>query len=121
MAVVHWGKSKKTAWDPGRRMSSLLEWQVEHLHEAEKRLPRHHHSDIYVNAIQTEGEAAEYIRAVTEAIHAAHAEAEVLRTGRGRRKPTRGLEIAAMTDEHAERKQKTRARKKRSSKPKRKK
>ena len=56
MAVIHMGKSSTKAWNPNRPMSSLLAWQVEHLHEAEKRLPHHHHTDIYVNAIKTEGE-----------------------------------------------------------------
>jgi len=112
MAVIHWGKSSKSAWNPNRPMSSLLEWQIEHLYEAEKRLPRHHHTNIYVNAIRTEGEAAEYIRAVTEAIHAAHAEAERLRTQRAKRKPKGVVEIAAVADVAAERRQKSRTKRK---------
>ncbi|MGA7766078.1 MAG: hypothetical protein WCA27_07605 [Candidatus Sulfotelmatobacter sp.] len=60
-------------------MSSLLKMQIEHLHEAEKRLPLRHHSGIYINAIKTEGEAAKYIHAVTEAIHEAHEDAEATR------------------------------------------
>jgi hypothetical protein len=94
-------------------MSSLVAWQVEHFHEAEKRLPRQHHTDIYVNAIKTEGEAANYIRAVTEAIHNAHAEAEALRT-------RRGIEIAAGADEEAGRRRETRAKRQKKSTPKRK-
>lgn len=113
MAVIHMGKSTKEAWNPNRPVSSLLEWQVEHLHEAERRLPRHLHTDIYVNAITTEGEAAEYIQAVTEAIHQAHAAAEARRGQAARRRAKHPL-----ADETAERKQKSRAKKKRSRKPK---
>ena len=119
MPVIHWGKSRKGAWNPNRPMSSLLEWQVEHLHEAEKRLPRHHHTSIYVNAIKTEGEAAEYIRAVTGAIHKAHAEAEELRLQTARRGPQLVGDIAAVADEQTERKQKRQAKKKGARKPKR--
>jgi len=121
MAVIHMGKSSKKAWNPNRPMSSLLAWQVEHLHEAEKRLPRHHHTDIYVNAIKTEGEAAEYIQKVTESIHAVHAEVEKLRSQRAGRKPTRVIETAAVADDAAKRRRKSAAKKKSSPKPKRKK
>jgi hypothetical protein len=108
MALIPVHKPPNSAWNPNRPMSSLLKWQVEHLHEAEKRLPRQHHTDIYVNAIKTEGEAADYIRAVTEAIHNAHAEAL-----RARRTPKRrrGIEIAAVADEEAERRPESRANK----------
>lgn len=119
MAVIHMGKSSTRAWNPNRPMSSLLEWQLEHLQEAEKRLPRHHHTDIYVNAIKTEGEAATYIQAVTEAIHKAHAEVEAVRTQRARRKPSRVIKTAAVAEERAERRQKSRAKKKSARKPKR--
>ena len=125
MAVVHMGKSSTKAWNPNRLMSSLLAWQIEHLHEAEKRLPLHHHTNIYVNAIKTEGEAAAYIQAVTEAIHKAHAEAEELRISKHRRRPRLVGEavgdIAAMAEAKAESARKTRARKKSAAKPKRKK
>ena len=121
MAVIHMGKSSTKAWNPNRPMSSLLAWQLKHLHEAEKRLPMHHHTDIYVNAIKTEGEAAEYIQRVTEAIHKAHAEAELRRSRRGRRKPTRVVEIARVADEVSERRPKSRAKKKSSRTPKKKK
>jgi hypothetical protein len=92
-------------------MSSLLRTQVDHLREAESKLPVRYRSDIYVRALKTEGEAARYIRDVTEAIHAAHADAE-----RARRAPKRKrvIEIAAVADERAERE---RARKKRAPKP----
>jgi len=101
MTVIKVPKPPRSAYDPNRPVSSLLKMQVEHLYDAEKRLPSRYRSEVYVNAIRTEGEAANYIRAVTEAIHEAHADAE-----RARRAPkrTRGIEIAAVADERAERK-----------------
>ena len=86
----------QSAIDKDRPVSGLLKAQILHLHEAERRLPPRHHTDIYINAIKTEGEAAEYIRAVTEAIHDAHAAAEAKRA-----KPKRKgvIEIAAVADD----------------------
>ena len=100
MTLIHVPRPPEDAYDPARPISSLLKAQVEHLREAESKLPLRYRSERYVKAIQTEGEAAEYIREVTEAIHAAHEDAE-----RARRapKPKRGLEIAAVADERAER------------------
>ncbi len=94
--------------DPDRPVSSLLLAQVKHLREAEKGLPPKYHSGIFSHAIQTEGEAARYISAVTEAIHAAHddAAAERVRRVRTRR---RGITIAAVADEAAERAERKRS------------
>lgn len=119
MTVIKVPRPPQSAYDPDRPLSALLKMQIERLHEAEMRLPVRHQTDVYINAIKTEGEAANYIRAVTEAIHDAHDEAE-----RARRAPKRrhGLEIAAVADVRAERrlenkrrttKKNTRAKKKR--------
>ena len=86
----------ENAINKDRPVSGLLKAQILHLHEAERRLPLRHHTDIYINAIKSEGEAAEYIRAVTEAIHDAHA-AAAARRARPRRKDV--IEIAAVADE----------------------
>ena len=106
----------KDAYNPDRPMGSLLRSQVEHLREAESKLPlRYRHEiDTYIKAIKTEGEAATYIRKVTEAIHDAHADAE-----RARRAPKRDrvIEIAAVADERSERQPKS-ARKRRATKSK---
>lgn len=109
MALIHVPRPAKSAYDPDRPMSSLLKSQVDHLREAESKLPLRYRSEVYMRAVRTEGEAARYIRDVTEAIHAAHAEAH-----RARRVPKRKrvIEIAAVADERAER-----ARKKRPAKP----
>jgi hypothetical protein len=71
--------------------------QVEHMHVAEKRLPLGYRTDIYVNAIKTEGEAARYIAEVTSAIHRAHAEAAKKRIKLVPKRP-RTLQIAAAAD-----------------------
>lgn len=112
MALIHVPKAAENAYDPNRPVSSLLKSQIEHLKEAENKLPLSYRSEIYIKAIKTEGEAARYIRDVTEAIHLAHEDAE-----RARRAPRRKrvIEIAAAADEAAEQK---RASKQRASKSK---
>jgi hypothetical protein len=82
-------------FDPSRPVSSLLSTQIQHLHEAEKNLPPRYHSEHYIKAIRTEGEAAEYIRDVTEAIYRAHADAKA---GRARRARS-GISLAAAAEE----------------------
>jgi hypothetical protein len=106
----------KSVRDPNRPASSLLLAQVKHLREAEKNLPARYHSGIFSHAIQTESEAARYVQAVTEAIHAAHDDAAAERVRRAR-KPKRGIEIAAVADEAAERKAKNRSRSKKKGSP----
>lgn len=102
MTVFYFPKPR-SARDPNRPAGSLLLAQVKHLREAEKSLPPKYHSGIFSHAVQTEGEAARYVRAVTEAIHAAHDEAAAARVQRvPRRKGV--IEIAAVADEAAERK-----------------
>lgn len=100
MALIHVPRPEN-AWNPDRAANALLRKQVEHVHEAERRLPVRYRSDIYINAIKTEGEAAKYIRAVTEAIHDAHLDAAY-----ARRAPKRahGLDLGAAADSGSERK-----------------
>jgi hypothetical protein len=120
MALIKVPKPPKDAYDPDRPVGSLLKSQVEHMREAESKLPLRYRNEIqtYVKAVRTEREAARYIQAVTRAIHLAHEDAE-----RDRRapRPTRAdkpvIEIAAVADESAEPKR-TRARKRRPSKSK---
>ena len=108
MAIIQVPKPPKSAWNPDRPVSTLLKSQMEHLYEAEKKLPHKYKSQIYINAIKTEGEAADYIQKVTEAIHLAHEDAAAKRTGakptkpHGTKKaarPARILSIAARADE----------------------
>lgn len=118
MVLIHVPKPPKSAYDPDRPMGSLLKSQVEHMREAESKLPLRYRQEIetYIKAVRTEGEAARYIQAVTRAIHLAHEDAE-----RQRRAPNPVtkpvIEIAAVADEAAEREQ-NRARKRPTSKSK---
>jgi hypothetical protein len=103
--------------DPNRPVNALLKAQIEHLHEAERALPLKYRSEIYIRAIQTEGEAAEYIQEITEAIHAAHWEAGQKRArGAAKKKGKPVISLAAVADERAERKAGNRALAKRSQK-----
>jgi hypothetical protein len=75
MTVIPIPKKPKHAYNPDRRVSSLLMMQMLHLREAEKLFPPEHHSGIYINAIKTEAQAAEYIRHVTSTIRRLHEKA----------------------------------------------
>jgi hypothetical protein len=93
----------KSAMDRDRRVSTLLKNQILHLQEAEFRLPARAQTNIYVNAIKTEGEAADYIQQVTRALHSEHGiqpqgNAPAIAVVRKRR-PARGLDIAAVAEE----------------------
>ena len=94
--------------DPNRSVSSLLLAQVKHLREAEKELPAKYQSGIFSHAIQTENEAARYVQAVTQAIHAAHDDAAAQRV-RKAPKRDRGISIAAVADEASERRARSRS------------
>jgi hypothetical protein len=93
MTLIHVPNDLKSAMDPTRPVNALLKAQIQHLHAAENNLPLRHQTDIYINAIKTEGEAAEYIRQVTTAIHEAHEAVAVRRT--------RGIAIAAAAEKPA--------------------
>lgn len=91
MAVIQVPKPSPKAMDPNRPVNALLLAQVEHLQHAERRLPLRYRTEIYTHAIHTEGEAARYIREVTEAIQKAHGDAEADRSkGAQARKPGSG-------------------------------
>lgn len=97
MAVIHVPRPSRKAMNPGRPASSLLLTQIQHLQHAENNLPLKYCSDTYTKAIRTEGEAAAYIREVTEAIHLAHVHAKAKKV---KQMPVRrrGLEIAAAAE-----------------------
>jgi hypothetical protein len=115
MEVIHVPRPSKTAMNPDRPANALLLAQVSHFQHAEKQLPLRYRSDIYIHAIRTEGEAASYIREVTEAIHQAHADA-----AKRRAKPTRkrGMEISAAERPKRNSKKKTRTKTKAKTKTK---
>lgn len=116
MEVIHVPRPLKKAMNPDRPANALLLAQVSHLQHAESRLPLRYQSEIYIHAIKTEGEAAEYIREVTEAIHQAHTDAA---KRRAKRVPKRGIEIAAAAEQM--KRKSTPKGKKKSGKPARKK
>lgn len=89
--------------DPDRAAGTLLLAHVRHLHEAEKSLPPKYHTGIFHKAIETEFEAARYIRAVTKAIHKAHDDA-VKQRARRMTARKRVVEIAAAADQGTARK-----------------
>ena len=82
MTLIHVPRPPKSARDPNRPVNALLKAQVQYLQDAELKLPLRQQTNIYVNAIKTEGEAARYISKVTAAIHRAHDDAAKLRTKR---------------------------------------
>jgi hypothetical protein len=96
MAIIRVPKPPKAALNKDRPISSLLKTQIRHLQEAEFRLPARAQTNIYINTIKTEGEAAEYIRQVTANLHAEHAAVDAIRTAKKKPKPAKKFEIAAM-------------------------
>jgi hypothetical protein len=106
VAIIHVPRPKQTSRDPNRKASSLLLTQVEHMHAAEKRLPIRYHTEIYTNAIKTEGEAAEYIASATAAIHKAHDDATKRKVNKVR-KEGRLPKIAAVAAEESARSRKS--------------
>ena len=102
MTIVRVPRPPKKAMNQNRPVSSLLKTQILHLQEAEFRLPAKLQTNIYIHAIKTEGEAAEYIRQVTAALHTAHASRVVRAKLRGKRRG--GIEIAAAAGDRPKRK-----------------
>jgi hypothetical protein len=96
MTLIHVPRPPKSARDPNRPVNALLKAQIRYLQDAELKLPFRQRTNIYVNAIKTEGEAAQYIRRVTEAIHQAH---EAAATKRKRPVQEGVINIAAAADD----------------------
>ena len=96
MTLIKVPKPPRSALDKDRPISSLLKTQVEHLQAAEFRLPAKAQTNIYINTIKTEGEAAEYIRQVTARLHEQHT-GSAIKTRSTRTEPdvAASLEIAA--------------------------
>jgi hypothetical protein len=64
-------KPSRSAYNPNRplRSNALVAAQVQHFAEADKNLPPEFQTGVDPASITTEGEAAAYVRKVTEAIH----------------------------------------------------
>jgi hypothetical protein len=93
MVVIKVPAAPKSSMNQDRPVSALLKSQILHLQEAEFRLPAKYQTNIYIHSIQTEGDAGEYIRQVTQAIHDAHAVR--IRRAKLKAKPERTFAIAA--------------------------
>jgi len=93
MAVIKVPAAPKSSMNQDRPVSALLKSQILHLQEAEFRLPAEYQTNIYIHSIQTEGDAGEYIRQVTRAIHDAHAAR--IRRAKLKTKPKRASTKAA--------------------------
>jgi len=111
MVLIPVPKPPKSAMNPDRPVSKLLRNQMEHLQRAEFRLPMKQQTNIYINAIKTEREAADYIRRVTQAIHDAHGvEPQSAAPGPVAvipRRKSRGRDIAAVAEKRPVRTRKT--------------
>jgi hypothetical protein len=114
MVLIRVPKTPASAMNPNRPISKLLRNQIEHLQEAEFRLPADKQTNIYINAIKTEGEAAEYIRQVTERIHSAAAPAKP------KRKPAKTKTFRIAASASSKRKGKTKSKPKSRAKTKKK-
>ncbi len=69
--IVPVPKPSRAAYNPDRSLheNALVRAQVRHFAEADKHLPAELQTGIDASSVRTEGEASEYIRKVTAAIH----------------------------------------------------
>ncbi len=69
--IIHVPKPSRSAYNPDRLLSrnTLVQAQVKHFEEADKQLPPELQTGEDISSIITEGQAADYIRKVTQAIH----------------------------------------------------
>jgi hypothetical protein len=96
MTIIRIPKPPQSAINHDRPISSLLKTQIVHLQEAEFRLPVRQQTNIYINRIKTEREAAEYIRQVTARLHPEGAPSKARRGKKGEAKPGNVFTRAAM-------------------------
>jgi hypothetical protein len=82
--VVTVPKPSRTAYNPARPLekNQLIQAQVRHFREADRQLPPELQSGVDITAIKTEGEASQYIRSVTRAIHKAGERSRKIETAR---------------------------------------
>jgi hypothetical protein len=71
--VVKVPKPPKSAYNPNRQVSGLIENQIRHLQAAEWKLQPEHRSRIAAQTITTERQASAYIQHVTSKLHPAGA------------------------------------------------
>ena len=70
-------RAPSSAYNPGRKASSLLKAQVEHLRDVGRKYPGGHDLDKAARKVKTERQAAEFVARVTQLLHpeGQHAEA----------------------------------------------
>lgn len=69
--VIRVPKTSAKSFDPNRLLvrNQLLYMQVQHFHALEDEMPPEQRTGIARESIQTEGQAAEYIRQITARLH----------------------------------------------------
>jgi hypothetical protein len=69
--IVKIPKPSRAAYNPDRPLekNQLIQAQVKHFQEADRGLPPELQTGVDIASITTEGQASEYIRLVTRAIH----------------------------------------------------
>jgi hypothetical protein len=67
--IVRVPKTRKGAYNHHRFISSLIQHQLKHLREAEKKLPRKDQTATDITKIKTELQASKYIEKVTSKLH----------------------------------------------------
>ena len=109
MSLIHVPKPPLSAMNKDRPVSSLLKTQIRHLQEAEFRLPVRQQTNIYINRIKTEGEAAEYIRQVTAMLHPEGAAKRPRQKGKSAKSGT--FDLAAVGESKSAKKSKPKSKK----------
>jgi len=112
MTIIRVPKTPASALNPDRPVSSLLKNQIEHLQAAEFRLPVRDQTNIYINKIKTERQAAEYIRQVTARLHPEGAGAMTTATRKAKVKSRVLPRIAAAAESGRAKKSKPKSRSK---------
>ena len=64
LKIIRIPRAPKSAFKKEREISSLLKSQIAHVADAEKRLPRNKRTNVDVQSITTEHQAAEYVGTV---------------------------------------------------------
>lgn len=70
VTVIEVPRPPASAIKKNRPISELIKAQLQHIRHAESgRLPKHRRSDVRLEEIRTEAEAAKYIREITHLLH----------------------------------------------------
>lgn len=89
MAKIIVPKTPARAYDPNRRPSDLLRRQIAHLEWALLPAAQRHPKKLRAGTVKTEGQAAEYIEALTKRLHEAYGNRQAAPPDAGPLKPVR--------------------------------